>query len=200
MRTRSAPTSARPGNSAVLQDFAPGEHRVAGEQRRDVPAAVDRGDVEGVGEAVEAQRARERDDVAAIDQPAAEPALALAELVEMHLGGVLVEAGREHVLGFLDRHAVDMVDLLADRIIAEAMRRAGEREIVGAFEHGQAAPSVSGATRAAVCGMMACGRGRVGIALAHHHPAHIVDDRLAVLVGARRAHIDDAALRGSSFP
>ena len=70
----------------------------------------------------------------------------------MHLRGVLVEPGREHVLGLLDRHAVDMVDLLAGRIVAEAMRRAGEREIVGASIGGQAAPSVSGATRAAVCG------------------------------------------------
>ena len=35
------------------------------------------GDMEGVGEAVEAQRARERDDMAAIDQPPSEPALRL---------------------------------------------------------------------------------------------------------------------------
>jgi len=64
-----------------------------------VPAAVDRRDVEGVGEAVEGQRARERDDMAAIDQPPAEPALALAKQVEMDLGGILIEAGRDLVLG-----------------------------------------------------------------------------------------------------
>ena len=131
MRSRSAPTSARPGSAAAFEDLAPGENRVAGEQRRDVPAAVDRRDVEGVGEAVEAQRARQRDDVAAVDQPPAEPALALAELVEMHLGGVLVEAGRDLVLGLLDGDAVDMVDALARRVVAPAMGRAGEREIVG---------------------------------------------------------------------
>ena len=87
--------------------------------------------MEGVGEAVEGQRARQRDDVAAVDQPPAEAALALAELVEMHLGRVLVEARRDLVLGFLDGDAVDMVDALARRIVAPAMRRAGEGEIVG---------------------------------------------------------------------
>ena len=78
-------------------------------------AAVDRRDMEGVGEAVEAQRARQRDDMAAVDQPPAEAALRLAELVEMHLGGVLIEAGRDLVLGLLDGDAVDMVDPLARR-------------------------------------------------------------------------------------
>ena len=45
-------------------------------------AAVDGGNVEGVGEAVEGERAGERDDVAAVDQPAAEPALAFGVLVK----------------------------------------------------------------------------------------------------------------------
>jgi hypothetical protein len=69
--------------------------------------------------------------VAAIDQAAAEPALGLDELVEMDARGVLIEPGRDLVLGLLDRDAVDMVDLLADRVVAEAMRAAGEREIIG---------------------------------------------------------------------
>ena len=71
--------------------------------------------MEGVGEAVEAQRARQRDDMAAIDQPPPEAALALAELVEMDLGVVLEQARRDLVLGLLDRHAVDMIDFLAAR-------------------------------------------------------------------------------------
>ena len=61
--------------------------------------------------------------MAAIDQPAAEAALALGELVEVHARGVLIEPRRDLVLGFLDRHAVDMVDLLADLVVAEAMRQ-----------------------------------------------------------------------------
>ena len=118
------------GQGGGVEDFAPGEDRVAGEQRRDVAAAVDRGDVEGVGEPVEAEGARERDDVAAVDQAAAEPALAFAELVEMHLRGVLVEARRDLVLGLFDGHAVDVVDPFALGVVAPAIGRAGERDVV----------------------------------------------------------------------
>src|SRR5277367_6936939 len=89
------------GQDGRIEDFAPGEHRIAREQRRDMPPAVDRRDMERIGEAVEAERARERDDVAAVDQPPPEPALRLAELVEMHLGGVLIETGRDLMLGLL---------------------------------------------------------------------------------------------------
>ena len=63
-----------------LDHFAPGEHGVAGEERRDMPAAIDGGDMEGVGEAVEGQRAGERDHMAAIDEPAAEPPLPLVSI------------------------------------------------------------------------------------------------------------------------
>src|SRR3984957_5091545 len=81
-----------PGQRRAVENFAPGEHGVAGEQRRDMAPAVDRGDVKGVGEAIEAQRARQRNDVPAIDQPASETALALAELIEIDLAGVLKQA------------------------------------------------------------------------------------------------------------
>ena len=91
-----------------------------------MPAPVDRRDVEGVGEAVETQRAGERDDMPAIDEPAPEAPLPLAELVEMHLGGVLIEPGRRLVLRLLDGDAVDMIDPLAGAIVLEPMRRAAE--------------------------------------------------------------------------
>src|SRR5271166_5213058 len=109
-----------------LHDLAPRENRVAGKQRRDMPAAVDRRDVEGVGEAVETQRARERNDVPAVDEPPAEPPLSLAELVEMNFGGVLVEPGRHLVLGFLDGDAVDMVDSFALSVVLEPIGRTAE--------------------------------------------------------------------------
>ena len=70
-------------------------------------------------------------DVPAVDQPAAEAALRRGELVEMDARGVLIEPRRDLVLGLLDGDAVDVVDLLADRVVAEAVRAAGEREVVG---------------------------------------------------------------------
>ncbi len=113
-----------------LQHLRPGVDRIAGEAGRHVPAAVDGGDVEGVGEAVERQRAGERDDDAAVDEPPLELALRLLMQVEVHLGRVLVEPGGDLVLGLLQRHGVGVVDLLADGVVAPAMRRAGEREVV----------------------------------------------------------------------
>ena len=42
-----------------FQHLAPGKHRIAGEKRADMPAAIDRGDVKRVCESVEGQRARQ---------------------------------------------------------------------------------------------------------------------------------------------
>src|SRR5215213_6376026 len=86
----------------LRQYLRPGEHCRAGKQRRDVASAVDRRDVEGIRKPVERERARERNDVPAIDQTAAETVLALGELVEVNARGVLVKPRRYLVLGFLD--------------------------------------------------------------------------------------------------
>src|SRR5205085_12094111 len=64
-----------------------------------VAPAVDRRDVERVGEAVEGERAGERDHVPAVDQPLAEAALRFGELVEVHARRILVEPGGERMLG-----------------------------------------------------------------------------------------------------
>ena len=53
--------------------------------------------------------------MAAIDDASAEAALRLHMLVEMDARIVLVKPRRGHVTGFLDRHAVDMIDALAER-------------------------------------------------------------------------------------
>ncbi len=37
-------------------------------------------------------------------------------------------------------------------------------------------------------------RGRVRVVLTHHHPADVVDHHIAPLIGASRAHVDDAGL------
>ena len=123
-----------------------------------------------------------------------------AELIEVDARRVLVEPGRDLVLGLLDRHAVDMIDALADFVVAEAIGAAGEREIVGGdverragfakhlrIEHGRQARHVI--TR----------RRRRFVAFAHHHPADVFEDGGAVLIEAGRSHVDDAGLAARIF-
>ena len=64
------------------------------------------------------------------DEPAAEAALAFDILIEMDARGVLIEPRRGHVLRFLDRDAVNVVDALADLVIAVEIRTAGQRGVV----------------------------------------------------------------------
>src|SRR5215472_18841758 len=108
-----------------------------------MPPAVDRGDMERVGEAVERERPRERNDVAAVDEAPTEAALALGELIEMNPCRVLIKPRRDLMLRLLDRHAVAVVDFLADRIVVPAVRPARERQIIG----GGVDPRASGAER-----------------------------------------------------
>src|SRR6185437_11623893 len=112
------------GQLGCVEHLAPGVDGIAGEGRRHVPRAVQPENVEGVGEAVKAQAARDGDYVAAIDEAAAEAALAFDMLVEMHPRRVLEQPRGELVLGLLDGLAVDVVDLLADLIVAPALGRA----------------------------------------------------------------------------
>src|SRR5262249_9371149 len=148
-----------------------------------------------VGEAVEAQGAGKRNDMAAVDEPPAEPPLRLAELIEMHLGRILVESGRHLVLGLLDGDAVGMVDSFAWSVVLEAIRRTAdgvvERRAVDA-RTGRA--EIDDRDGLGKLGNLRRRRLGGGIALSHHHPANILDDRLAALIEAARAHMDDAAL------
>ncbi len=189
-----------PRQLGLRQHLRPGEHRAAGEQRRDMASAVDRRDVKRVGEPVERERTRERDHMPAINQPAAEAVLALGELIEVHARRVLVDPRRHLMFGFLHRHAVHVVDLFADLIVAEAVRAAGKREVVMAHDHHRA-------RFAEICGIDClrqlrneiAGRRCCLVALAHHHPAHIVEHLGAVLLEAGRADIDDAGLAARVF-
>ena len=70
--------------------------------------------------------------MAAIDEPPPEPALALDMLIEMHARRVLEQARGELMLGLLDGLPIDMVDLVADVVIAPAPGRAGKRKVVAA--------------------------------------------------------------------
>ena len=75
--------------------------------------------------------------MAAVDQAPAEAGVLGGQPVEMHLGGVLEQARGDLVLGLLDGHAVDVVDLLTDRVIREAVRAAGEVGVVGGGREGR---------------------------------------------------------------
>ena len=146
MRSRSAPTSSRPGSSA-LASTSDQANTVIPAKGGDVAAAIDRRDMKGIGKPVERQRARERDDVPAVDQPAAEAALGLRELIEMDARGILIKPRRDLMLGLLHRHAVDVIDLLPHGVIAETVRRAGKRESRRRGRSaGMAWPSVAGST------------------------------------------------------
>jgi len=50
--------------------------------------------------------------------------------LEVDARRVLVEAGGETMLGLIDGHAVDMIDLLADGVIGEAMHGSGEDAVI----------------------------------------------------------------------
>ena len=119
--------------------------------------------------------------------------LASRVLVEMHLGGVLIETRRDLVLGLLERHAVDMVDFLAHLVVAPAIGRAGKREIIAAdLERGHPAPKPAGSTRSGSLGTNCLGANGGLIAFSHHHPAHVFEHDLAMLVAPGRAHVDGA--------
>ena len=159
-----------------------------------MPPAVDRQHQPGVLQPVEAQRLGGGDHHPAVDQPPAGRVLGALILVEVDLGGVLIEARGHLVLGLLDGHAVDMVDLLADCVVLERMRRACEGEVVAA--------EVEAVRQDQVLRRHGAGQGRRRLlrdlgglaALAHHHPTHIAQHRLAVLVLAGGADIDHAGL------
>src|SRR5450830_632035 len=87
--------------------------------------------MERVAEPVEGERARQRNGMAAIDQAAAEAALALGELVEMDARGILVKPGGDLVLGFFHGDAVEVVDPFAGLVVTEAVRTAGQHRVVG---------------------------------------------------------------------
>ena len=81
-----------------------------------MPARIDTRDMERIFEAVETQRASDRDDVTAINEAPAETSLALLMLVEMNPSVVLVEPAGELMLGLLDGHAIEVINLFADLI------------------------------------------------------------------------------------
>src|SRR5665648_715188 len=115
------------GELGLIEHLAPGIDGVAGKAWGHVARSIQAEHMKSVGEPVKTQRAGDRDDVAAIDEPAAEALLTFPVLVEMHACGVLEQTGGELVLGLLYGLAVHMVDLVADGVVFPVARRAGER-------------------------------------------------------------------------
>ena len=132
--------------------------------------------------------------MAAIDDAPAEPPVLLRVLVEMDLGRILIQPGGRHVVGLLDGHGVDMVDLLACLVVVPEMGAAGQVGVVArqveAVGHEQFPLRDLVRQRR----HHRLGRRRLQVALAHHHPADIVEHHLAALIGAHRADIDGAGL------
>src|ERR1700722_17797488 len=105
----------------------------------------------------------------AIDEPPPEAPLPLAELVEMHLGGVLIEPGRRLVLGLFDGDAVDMIDPLAGAIgLRPGLRSAELRGERGAIDRRTRRAEIGDADRLGELGNAGLSRGSAGVALSHH--------------------------------
>src|SRR6516162_4315700 len=131
----------------------------------------------------------------AVDQPSPEPPLALDELIEMNARRVLIKPGRDLMLGFLDRYPVDVIDPLADFVVAETIGAAGECEVIGGDVDRRTGLAeefrieLGRQTRHVIAW-----RRRRLVTLAHHDPADIFEHRRAVLVVTDGADVNDAGL------
>jgi hypothetical protein len=108
---------------------------------------------------------------------------------------VFCRAACDLVLGLLDRDTVDVVDLLADLVVVETVRAAGQREVIARnVDRRAGAAKQPRLDRGRQPRHVVARRRRALVALSHHHPAHVFQHRRAVLLAAARAHIDDAGL------
>src|ERR1700722_20022801 len=130
-----------------------------------------------------------------VDKPPPETPLPLAELVEMHLGGVLIEPGRRLILSLFYGDAVDMIHPFAGAIVLEPIGRAAELAVeCGAVDSWTGCAETGDGDCLGQFGSVGLGRSGARIAFPHHHPADVVNDQLPALIEALRAHMDDAVL------
>ena len=188
------------GKLRLGQHLRPGKNGRTREQRRHVASAIDRRDMESVGEPVAGQRTGERDHVPAIDQPAAETALGLGKQVEVDARIVLVKPRGHLVFGFFDRHPVDVVDLFADVIVVIAIGAAGKGKIISRdIERRARIADRADGHPVGKARHMIRRRERVRIALLQHHPADIFERLAAVVLEAGSSDEHDAGLAARIF-
>ena len=118
--------------------------------------------------------------------------LALAMGVEVDRGAVLVEAGRQAMLGLVHGHAIDVVDALADLVAVEALEGARERPVEVARPQALRHRDALGCHVVGQRRHHGLGRGARRLALADQHPADVLQELAAVLLDPPGAHPDRA--------
>ena len=114
--------------------------------------------------------------------------------VEVDLRGVLPQPGRHHVLGVGEGHAVDVVDLLADLVVVEAVRLTRGHEVVVGEVQARGDDQVGRIDDLGQFRDHRLRRGSIDVALVHHHPAGPLDRDLVALVRRHRPDVHDPAL------
>src|SRR5690348_7084921 len=119
----------------------------------------------------------------------------------MNARRILVEPRRNLVFGFLDSDSVGMIDPLAGLVIAKTARAARQFGVVDGLMDGRAGFSeLRGFDMCREFRHLFSGRGCGFVALPHHHPACVIEDWLARIIEAARAHIYDAGFSVRIFP
>ena len=152
-------------------------------------AAVDGRHLEGVGQAVERQGAGDGNDVTAVNDSPAEPAVPGRVLVKMDPGRILIKARRHHVFGFLDGHAAHMIDFLPRLVVLPEVRASGELVVIRPRVQPRRRHQVGGGDGFGQVGDHRLGRRGRCVALVDHHPTHVFDNHSPILVDAGGAHV-----------
>ena len=151
---------------------------------------IDRGYQQSIAQTIKAQRPRHGNHMPAIHQPTAKAAFSLSILIEMHLGCILIQPRRHHVIRLLNRHTIDVINLLADFIITPHVSAAGqfwiETRKIQPLRHMQL---LNRHNFWQIRHINFRGR-RIHIAFAHHHPAHIFQHNFITLINTRGTHIN----------
>src|SRR5271166_425791 len=115
-------------------------------------------------------------------------------LIEVHSCRVLIQSGCHHMLGLFDCHAVEVIDSFADPVVLPQMRAAGKGRVVALYVQIVRRYKLAYADCIRQLWYYSLGCERVQVVLTHHHPADVIDNHLASLISAYRAHVEDARL------